>query len=103
AIITADCIRLKLSPILEKSKQFVVHCINSKLGRDQILSITRGVAQQKVSLSRFAVIALPLAPLEEQIQIVRETQRRLKAADRLTCRLKLQRERVQETRQILLR
>lgn len=103
AIITADCIRLELSPVLEKAKRFFVYCINSKLGRDQIISITKGVAQQKVSLSRFVAIALPLPALAEQIEIVRETRRRLEAVDRLATTLNHQLDCARATRQSLLR
>lgn len=103
AIVTADCIRLSLSKILDKSKAFFVHSLNSKLGRDQILQITKGVAQQKVSLARFSRIALPLPPLSEQLEIVREVDHRLSAADRLETTLERQLLGTRSTRQSLLR
>lgn len=103
AIITADCIRLQLSLLLEKSKAFFVHCINSKLGRDQILQITKGVAQQKVSLSRFSSIAFPLPPFAEQVEIIRQVDHRLAAADKLAVVLEQQMTQARTTRQSLLR
>lgn len=102
AIITADCIRFQLSALLEKPKPFLVYAINSKLGRDQILQVTKGVVQQKVSLSRFSAIALPLPPLVEQIKIVSEVERRLSAADRLDEALEQQLSRSHIVRQLLL-
>ena len=75
AVITADCIKLRLSPLLS-DKHFFVHAINSQVVKPQILAITKGVAQMKVSLARFSRIALPLPPLAEQCQIVAEVERR---------------------------
>jgi predicted ATPase len=103
AIITADCIRLHLPRTLEQTKQFFVYCINSLVGREQFQRITSGVAQQKVSLSRFAGIALSLPPLAEQKAIIREVARRLAAADRLAETLDHQLDRCRLTRQSLLR
>ena len=102
AVITADCIRLHLPQLLEKPKPFFVHSINSTLCRDQILQITKGVAQQKVSLSRFSRIALPLPPLAEQTEIVREVESRLSAADKLAAALERQMQRSSAARQSLL-
>ena len=103
AVITADCIRLRISPLLTDVRRFVVYGLTSGIGRAEMRRITSGVAHQKVSLSRFAGIALPLPPLAEQIKIVHELQRRLTAADRLTTTLNRQLERACDTRQSLLR
>ena len=103
AVITADCIRLKLSRLIDKSKSFLVHSINSRLVRDQIRQITKGVAQQKMSLFRFSSIALPLPPLSEQTKIAREVDRRLSAAGRLAIKLEQQLTRARALRQSLLR
>lgn len=102
AVITADCIRLHLSDLLSKPKSFFVHAINSQLVRDQIRKITKGVVQQKVSLSRFSGIALPLPPLIEQIRILREVERRLSAASRLEASLDQQFGRVKSMRRFLV-
>lgn len=68
-VITADCIRLRLSSLLSH-RDFFVHCINSQVVREQILRLTQGVAQQKISLERFRTLALPVPPLEEQRRIL---------------------------------
>lgn len=80
AIITADCIKFRPSPLLVHP-HFFVWAINSKIVHRQIMKITRGVAQKKVSLGRFSTIAFPLAPLEEQEQFVREIEERCSIAD----------------------
>ena len=82
AVITADCIKLRVSPILHQ-KMFVVHAINSDVVKPQINLITKGVAQMKVSLGRFSSIAIPLPPLAEQKRIVEELERRLSVIDEL--------------------
>ncbi|OPY51038.1 MAG: EcoKI restriction-modification system protein HsdS [Methanosaeta sp. PtaU1.Bin112] len=68
AIITADCIKWRLSPLL-KEKKYFLNAINSILVKKQILRSTKGVAQQKISLIRFKKIGIPLPPQEEQNEI----------------------------------
>lgn len=80
AVITADCIKLRLAPRLIE-KRFFVYAINSPVVRAQILSITSGVAQQKVSLDRFRSIGLPLPPLHEQRRIVVEIEKQFTRLD----------------------
>lgn len=68
AIITADCIRLRPSPRFDAS--YVAHVLRSPGVRRQILSITSGAAQQKVSLERFRTgIRFAAPPLEKQRRI----------------------------------
>jgi type I restriction enzyme S subunit len=69
AIITADCIKFRLNNALGTAR-FFVHALNSQVARRQIGFITKGVAQQKVSLGRFAQLRLPFAPPNEQLRIV---------------------------------
>lgn len=102
AIITADCIRLHVGALLEESKMYFVHGINSGVGHRQIRRITSGVAQQKVSLSRFSGIGLPLPPLTEQFEIVRQVDSRLAASAQLAANINLQLDRARATRQSLL-
>jgi len=76
AVITADCIKLRL---VKKhiSAAFFGYAIESKLVQTQIQGITKGVAQLKVSLGNFSALAFPLPPVEEQQRIVAEVDRRL--------------------------
>lgn len=69
AIITADCIKVRFSPSLSQPKYFE-YATNSLVVRSQILKVTTGVAQQKVSLGRFSPLALPLPPIQEQSEIL---------------------------------
>ena len=80
AIITADCVKWRVSALLP-SRLYFVHATNSPLMAEQIQRITSGVAQQKISLTRFRTLAYPLPPEAEQAAIVDEVERRLSVAD----------------------
>lgn len=69
AIITADCIKLTPHADLIQAR-YLNYCIRSLQVQSQFKAITAGVAQQKVSLDRFRQLALPVAPLAEQAEIV---------------------------------
>ena len=68
AVITADCIKVRCGREIMQA-QFLVAVINSNIGKQQIKPITQGVAQKKVSLGRFSLVAVPLPTLEEQHEI----------------------------------
>ncbi len=69
AIITSDCI--KLTPNLNAvDTKYLSFCLRSPAVRQQLEGITKGVAQQKISLVNFRKIALPVPPLAEQRRIV---------------------------------
>ena len=101
AIITADCIKLRLTPLLPQ-KHFFVHVINSELVKPQLKLITKGVAQMKVSLGRFSTIAFPLPPLAEQTRIVAEVERRLSVIDELATVVTTNLQRATRLRQSIL-
>lgn len=69
AVITADCIKIRCQPGLMFA-EFLKVAINSEIGKRQILPMTQGVAQKKVSLGRFSSLAVPVPPLDEQTLIV---------------------------------
>ncbi|GFO62505.1 restriction endonuclease subunit S [Geomonas paludis] len=73
AIITADCIKVRANDDLIKP-HFLAAAINSLVGKLQVLPITQGVAQKKVSLGRFSTIAVPIPSLDEQEEIVERLQ-----------------------------
>ena len=102
AVITADCIKIALSPLLTETS-FFVHAINSEIIRSQMRLITKGVAQQKVSLGRFCTIALPLPPFAEQKRIVAEVERRLSVIDKLASVAMANLNRATRLRQSILR
>ncbi len=102
AIITADCIKWRLSSLLP-SREYFVNAINSQVVSVQILSITKGVAQQKVSLERFEGISVSLPPLAEQEQIVTEVERRLSVVAELETAVAANLTRAERLRQSILR
>jgi type I restriction enzyme, S subunit len=102
AIITADCIKWTLSPILNKPS-FFVNAINSQLLKAQILDITQGVAQLKVSLGRFRNIAIPVPPLTEQKAIVDEVESRLTSARKIEEDINITLLKAERLRQSVLR
>lgn len=79
-IITADCIKWRLSPMLAEAK-FFIYALRSKPVQKQILERTRGVAQKKVSLESFRDIAIPLPPLSDQRRIVAEIEKQFTRLD----------------------
>jgi len=69
AIITADCIKVRCWTDLIRAN-FLKIVINSHIGQKQIEPITQGVAQKKVSLSRFTTLAIPVPSVQEQDHIM---------------------------------
>lgn len=68
-IITADCI--KMTPHPSVNVRYLLHALSMPTVKRQIIQITQGVAQPKMSLARFRHgIQLPLAPSAEQERIV---------------------------------
>jgi type I restriction enzyme S subunit len=102
AIITADCIKWTLSPYLPGT-EFFVNAINSQLIKTQILQITKGVAQQKVSLARFKEIAVPLPVQEEQREILDEVESRLSIIEGVMKTVDSNLKRAESLRQSILR
>lgn len=68
AVITADCIRLR--PSADYDARYLLHAMKSPQVRRQILEITSGAAQKKVSLERFRTrVSVPVPSLPEQRRI----------------------------------
>jgi type I restriction enzyme, S subunit len=84
AIITADCIKLTPHDQLATAK-YLNFAIRSEIVQSQFKGITAGVAQQKVSLDRFRQLALPVAPLLEQAEIVRRIESAFDWLDRVAA------------------
>lgn len=102
AIITADCVKFRLNPILEE-KRFFVYLINSPIIKNQIAQITKGVAQKKISLERFREIALPFPSIAEQQAIVNEIETRLSVCDKLEQDITDSLEKAEALRQSILK
>jgi type I restriction enzyme S subunit len=68
ALITADCIRLR--PTRGYDTRYLLHAFKTPRVRQQVLDITSGAAQKKVSLERFRHrVAVPVPSLPEQRHI----------------------------------
>ncbi|WP_287603012.1 restriction endonuclease subunit S [Thiothrix sp.] len=102
AIITADCIKWRLSSLID-CPELYVHIVNSQLIRDQIVQRTKGVAQKKISLGTFRSIAFPLPPVEEQREILRVIEEKMGAADRLLREIERQLVRAERNKQSVLK
>jgi type I restriction enzyme S subunit len=68
----------KLSPT-----SYLVHVLNSLAVLSQAIKVATGTAQKTVPLAGLRKIAIPLAPLAEQQQIVAEAERRLSVIEEL--------------------
>jgi type I restriction enzyme S subunit len=101
AIATSDCI--KLTPNLAgTTANFLKYAIRGRPVKAQIERITLGVAQKKVSLSRFKTVAIPLPPLAEQTRIVSEVERRLSVVEELESVVSANLQRASGLRQSIL-
>lgn len=80
AVITADCIKLRVANELALSK-FILFAIMSNEFRAKVVEISAGVAQQKVNLKNFKKLQLNIPPLPEQHEIVRRVEQLFAYAD----------------------
>lgn len=86
AIITADCIKWTTNCEAGEVAYFAMF-INSALCAAQIADITKGVAQQKVSLDRFRGLAIALPPKDEQAEIISRVEEAFSKADHVEAAL----------------
>jgi type I restriction enzyme, S subunit len=101
AIITADCIRLRAHKQI--SCKYLLYALKSNLVREQILTITRGMGQKKVSLERFIKLFIPLPPRTEQQAIVDRVENLLSMVDELEKQVSERKEQSEQLMQAVLR
>ncbi|MDQ7733890.1 restriction endonuclease subunit S [Halomonas sp. SpR1] len=82
AVITADCIKLSVDESFA-CRDYVAYAMQSEQFRLAVLSISAGVAQQKVNLTKFRKLELQLPPLFEQARIVSRVDQLFAHADRI--------------------
>lgn len=80
--------------------RFVEYFIRSE--KSKLENYAPATAQKNINLEFLSGLAIPLPPLDEQAEIVREVEHRLSAADRLAAALSRQMDRARVTRQSLL-
>jgi type I restriction enzyme, S subunit len=69
AVITADCI--KITPVEGMRAEYLAEALQTVRAQRQIESITKGVAQRKVSLGRFRTdVAVPIPDIAQQQRVV---------------------------------
>lgn len=99
--ITQDTARLAINPLTHASH--VLWAVRSELIQSYFKRVARGVAVKGVNIADVKLTPVPLPHLIEQIEIERQVERRLKAADRLMVKIDRQLERARATRETLLR
>lgn len=82
AVLTADCVKFRCW-VEFVSRSFMATAIESDVVRRQLGLITKGVAQKKISLSRFKTICIPLPCRNEQDEIAQEIDSRFSVLDEL--------------------
>lgn len=83
AIITSDCLKFRIWDKFSNRK-FYKYCIETDIIKKQLGLRTKGVAQKKISSTRFKTILFPFTNREEQDEIVRLIESRLSVADKLS-------------------
>ena len=101
-IITSDCLKFR---VWQKyaNRMYFKYCIESVSIKEQLGLITQGVAQKKISTSRFKTLLFPFAPLQEQHQIVKEIESRLSVCDKVEQNITEALEKSEALRQSILK
>lgn len=81
-VITSDILRMKVNENVI-NKYFAMYYILSPEGKQQIKSMTQGVAQKKISLGRFKKFMFSVPELTEQSSIVSQIESRLSVCDQI--------------------
>jgi type I restriction enzyme, S subunit len=83
AIVKADCIRLRVASQL--NPLYVMHFLNSPLGRTGTQEVSHGVGRLRINLGEVRRLRIPVAPLPEQVRILAKIEnlflRRKKASE----------------------
>ena len=101
AVITSDCIKLSVNESVA-DRDYVAYAMQAESFRRSVLSISAGVAQQKVSLTKFRKLRFLLPPLEEQLQTVHRVNQLFTHADRIEQQVQSALERVNHLTQSIL-
>ena len=101
AVITSDCIKLSVNESVA-DRDYIAYAMQAESFRRSVLSISAGVAHQKVSLTKFRKLRLLLPPLEQQLQIVQRIDLLFAHADRIEQQVQAAQERVNNLTQSIL-
>lgn len=99
-IITADCIKLTPHPSVDA--RYLMYALETPMAKRQIIQITQGVAQPKMSLARFRHgVQVPLAPSAEQKRIVAAIEEQFSRVDAGVAALQQVRKNLKKLRDLL--
>jgi type I restriction enzyme S subunit len=101
AVITADCIKLSVDES-RFSRDYIAYAMESQDFRQSVISISAGVAQQKVNLKKFRLLSLSIPPIKEQTEIVRRVEELFAFADTIEQKAAAALERVNSLTQSIL-
>lgn len=101
AVVTADCI--KLTPHQDIDVHYLKSVIDSTFGKEEVRKQTSGNGRAKLSLGRFAKIAIPLPPSNEAIQISELVRKQFDAVESASAQINRDIENAETTRQSILR
>jgi type I restriction enzyme S subunit len=100
-LVAAGCVKLRVTTF-GGDRAFIEYAIASRVVQDQILGITKVVAQLKGNLASFSSNALPLPPFARQTRIVAEVDRQLSIIREVESEVEANLQRAQALRQATL-
>lgn len=100
-LVAAGCVKLRVTTF-GGDRAFIEYAIASRVVQDQILCITKVVAQLKGNLASFSSNALPLPPFADQARIVAEVDRHPSIIREVEAEVDTNLKRAQELRQSIL-
>jgi type I restriction enzyme S subunit len=101
-VITADVLKWRISPAAGAPRYFAF-ATRSAVVHAQIVALTQGVSQKKISLQRFRTVAYPLPPAAEQHRISAEIERRMSLLQGTSAAVHANRDRLSRLRRSILR
>jgi len=101
AIVKADCIRFRTSPLT--NHRFLCHALNSPLVRNRTKDKIHGVGRPRLGLKGIREIVLPLSPVLEQERIAAEVDHQMSVIDASERTIELQLGRCDRLRQSILK
>lgn len=100
AIVKADCIRFKVSPLAVN--KYVNAVLNADPTRKRTAALLHGIGRPRLNLDEIKSITIPLPPVDEQVEIASEVDQRLSVVSELEAIVETQLKRAERLRQSIL-